>query len=515
MKNYFKIRISCQLGFCLTILTLMIIACGGNDDSPSIEINSDADGDGIIDSEDNCPNLIGVAQFDGCPETINEMDNDGDGILNTQDECPDVAGTVSNNGCPIVNVDLSRYYVTPNGSGLMNGSSWLDASPGSDLQAIINNAPDGDEIWVSCGAYYPTTTTNRSVSFSMRNGISIYGSFQGAESSLNERELSCGPCSILSGEIGAAGISDNSYTVMWNEELDDTAIIDGFVIQDGNDNRSISSDGGGLGGGIYNHGYGSSGFCHPTIMNCVFTNNYASWGAGAFNNGYNGGDSEPKYINCIFYKNHAYIEAGGMDSYGVRGNASPTIINTLFYENTSDTNVGAMYAWGGGAGGNSHPVLINCAFINNTALNGYGGAFIANSLDENGTTTSGSCSVTLKNCIVRNNTATGVGPQFYIRGDESQVIATYSNIDMTSQSLPHIISGLGEGNINEDPLFNNIFNAIGTDECWMTSDDGLQLQNSSPSINTGDNTETFDTDITNSTRIIGSNVDMGPYEFIP
>lgn len=406
----------------------------------------------------------------------------------------------------------TTFYITPSGAGLMDGSNWDNAALNQDLQTIINTAFVGDEVWVACGTYLPTTNTDRSISFTMKTGVSIYGSFQGTENTIEERNLTCGPCSVLSGEIGNKGNADNSYTVVWNSSMDNTAILDGFVIRDGNDDRVPTSEGNGLGGGMYNHGYSNAGFCHPTIRNCVFTNNFASFGAGAFNNGYDNGNSEPTYINCVFYDNHAYIAAGAMDSYGVGGNSSPTIINTLFYENTSATNVGAMYAWGGNTGGNSHPILINCVFANNTATNGYGGAFIADSLDEDGITTSGSCSIMLKNCIVWNNTATGIGQQFYIRGTNSQVLATYSNIDVSEQPTPHIISGTQAGNISLDPQFNNILNAIGLDGCWMTADDGLQLQQSSPCIDTGDNANTYTTDILGNTRIIGGTVDMGTYE---
>lgn len=411
-----------------------------------------------------------------------------------------------------INAHGTIRYVTPSGAGALDGTSWANAFPGTSLQAAIDASTVNDEIWVAAGTYYTTTTTNRNISFSMRNGVTIYGSFAGTETLLSQRTLTNGLTSILSGEIGAVGIADNSYNVIYNQELDNTAIIDGFIVQGGNDNRSPTSSGNGLGGGMYNHGYNTGGYCHPIVRNCLFRQNTASWGAGAFNNGFGGGNTLPTYINCIFSQNHALIEAGGMDSYGVGGTASPTVINCIFYENTSATNVGAMYAWGGN-GGNCHPVLINCAFINNTALNGYGGAFIADNLDPTGGTSSGSCTVTLQNCIVRNNTATGTGPQFYVRGTGAQVVATYSNIDLTGQSAPHAISGAGTGNIDTDPLFLNIASGAGVDGNWMTSDDGLQLQNLSPSIDTGDNTGVASTDILSNNRIFNAIVDMGAYEF--
>jgi hypothetical protein len=409
-------------------------------------------------------------------------------------------------------LNAATRFVTPSGSGLMNGTSWANAFPGTSLQTAINTSAPGDEVWVAGGTYFPTATTNREISFSMRNGVSIYGSFAGTETQLSQRVWPGGLTSILSGEIGGAGIADNSYKVIYNQLLNSTAILDGFIIRDGNDNRSPTSAGNGLGGGVYNHGFNPGGFCHPVIRNCLFTQNTASWGGGAFNNGYNGGNTQPTYIGCVFYQNHALIEAGGMDSYGVSGNASPTIFNTIFYDNTAATNVGAMYAWGGG-GGNSNPVLINCVFANNRALNGYGGAFIADNLDENGITSSGSCTVTLQNCIVWNNTATGSSPQFHTRGTGAQVVATYSDIDLTGQNFPHIIAGPGTGNLNTNPMFTNIALGAGVDGNWMNIDDGLQLQNSSPCMNTGNNTGVALTDILSNNRIINSIVDLGAYEF--
>lgn len=54
----------------------------------------DTDGDGIIDKNDSCPDVAGLKEFNGCPDT------DGDGIADKDDACPDVAGPKSLMGCP-------------------------------------------------------------------------------------------------------------------------------------------------------------------------------------------------------------------------------------------------------------------------------------------------------------------------------------------------------------------------------------------------------------------------------
>ena len=61
--------------------------------------NNDRDKDGIKDKDDACPDVFGLAQFQGCPDT------DGDGIPDKDDNCPEVAGPVENNGCPWPDTD--------------------------------------------------------------------------------------------------------------------------------------------------------------------------------------------------------------------------------------------------------------------------------------------------------------------------------------------------------------------------------------------------------------------------
>ena len=399
-------------------------------------------------------------------------------------------------------------YVTPAGSGTQDGSSWANAISGNSLQNTINISTSGDEVWVSCGTYVTTSTANRNTSFSMRNEVAIYGSFNGTETALSQRVLSCGPCSILSGEIGLLGNSDNSYHVVSNPTgLNNSAIIDGFVVQDGNDERSATFTNG-LGGGFYNNGGNTGNVCSPTIRNCVIKNNSAQFGAGIFNSGHTGGNSSPIITNCIITNNHAYTGGGGLDNFGLGGVASPTITNSLIYSNTAIQSGGGMFCWGGN-NGNSNPTIVNCVLANNSATDG--GGIIASIENLPGGSYSGNSNPTILNSIFWDNVATDVGPQFFLLGAGVSLNATYSNIDLTGQTTPHIISGPGTGIITSNPLFADISNAVGIDNCWMTSDDGLQLQSSSLLINSGIVTGATTTDILGVTRT--DNVDIGAYEF--
>lgn len=54
----------------------------------------DTDKDGLPDKIDKCPTVPGLKEFEGCP------DKDGDGIQDSEDDCPEVAGLKEFNGCP-------------------------------------------------------------------------------------------------------------------------------------------------------------------------------------------------------------------------------------------------------------------------------------------------------------------------------------------------------------------------------------------------------------------------------
>jgi outer membrane protein OmpA-like peptidoglycan-associated protein len=60
---------------------------------------ADRDNDGVIDADDKCPDVPGLASLQGCP------DRDGDGITDADDKCPDVPGLARYQGCPIPDTD--------------------------------------------------------------------------------------------------------------------------------------------------------------------------------------------------------------------------------------------------------------------------------------------------------------------------------------------------------------------------------------------------------------------------
>lgn len=108
----------------------------------------DQDGDGIKDADDKCPGVAGIAAFDGCP------DSDGDGVQDSEDACPNQAGTL--NGCPDSDNDgvIDADDACPNVAGTLNGCPDADGDGVKDADdqcpqtaglAANNGCPEVEE----------------------------------------------------------------------------------------------------------------------------------------------------------------------------------------------------------------------------------------------------------------------------------------------------------------------------------------------------------------------------------
>jgi hypothetical protein len=153
----------------------------------------------------------------------------------------------------------TTYYVKTSGDDAGSGASWTNAF--QTLQKALSTAGSGDQIWVGQGTYYPDegdglTDNDRNLSFSLKNGVAIYGGFSGSETEVNQRNWKIN-LTILSGDIDQVdGKVNNSYRVLRNYGVNNTAILDGFTITEGNANNS------GSGGGMYNNN------SSPSLFNC-------------------------------------------------------------------------------------------------------------------------------------------------------------------------------------------------------------------------------------------------------
>jgi outer membrane protein OmpA-like peptidoglycan-associated protein len=68
---------------------------------PPAPVVADNDGDGVVGSEDDCPNASGLVKYHGCPVP----DSDNDGINDENDKCPTAEGVIKYKGCPIPDTD--------------------------------------------------------------------------------------------------------------------------------------------------------------------------------------------------------------------------------------------------------------------------------------------------------------------------------------------------------------------------------------------------------------------------
>ncbi|MFT6021790.1 MAG: hypothetical protein ACI9CQ_004600, partial [Saprospiraceae bacterium] len=393
----------------------------------------------------------------------------------------------------VLPMQATTIYVNTDAVGAGNGDSWTNAY--SDLQSALAAANSGDDIWVAAGIYYPTSTTDRIISFVMKKGVGIYGGFNGTETDLSQRNWTTN-LTTLSGDIGTLGDnSDNSHHVIYNfnapgdpAALDNTAILDGCMITSGNadDDTGMGPFGGGQGGGMFNLGNS------PTISNCMFIDNNAQNGGGGMSNDVG---SSPVVTNCNFIGNTANNRGGGINN---DSQSSPNLTNCSFNNNMAGSGGGFYTSFG-------DPSLNNCSFSANTA-NGSGGGM-----------TNGGGTSTMINCSFNDNTAQQGGgiavtidngdpttvTNSILWGNSSGIYVNPNVIDpIINVSYSIIQDGYpGTGNLDMDPLF--------------TSPTNLQLQDGSPAIDAGTNTvvaPAVTTDLAGQPRIVNGTVDMGAYE---
>ncbi len=188
----------------------------------------------------------------------------------------------------------------------------------TDLSDAIAAAQSGDEIWVASGTYTPGYS--REDSFSLKEGVKIYGGFYGGEMNRSDRDVRRN-ATVLSGDIGITGDrSDNSYHVISHRgALTAAAVLDGFVIRDGN-----ADNGTGGGGMLLENG------ASPRIANCRFVNNTTTAGGGAIHlsNG-------PLIEACLFESNSAAYGGAICSPEDRTQNGDASISRSTFVLNTA------------------------------------------------------------------------------------------------------------------------------------------------------------------------------------
>ncbi|MCB9293599.1 MAG: gliding motility-associated C-terminal domain-containing protein [Lewinellaceae bacterium] len=346
-------------------------------------------------------------------------------------------------------------YVDANSSCVAGcGASWAEAYP--RLEDALADTDMG-EIWVARGTYRPSdctpcSTADREAFFPLKNNVALYGGFAGNESSRQERDIAANP-TILSGDIGdPVDSTDNTYRVLVADNVDSTAILDGFIIEEANADGPFGFS---LGGGLFIDGTGGA-VGSPRILNCTFRNNYATGGGGigmdasgngtiradirhclfegntcslgavsrgaaVFMTGSVGATIEPRFINCTFRNNFSGDDGGAIAANVTSTDLLPRsftamrIDSCLFDNNQTAGNFGRGGAIWTLAGSNteSRHVISNSRFINNSA-GGHGGAIFNRA----------SFSMALSddrivNCLFSGNRSQEDGGAVYFRGSQA------------------------------------------------------------------------------------------------
>lgn len=372
-------------------------------------------------------------------------------------------------------------YVNLNATGDNIGTSWTDAF--TTVSAAIAAASSGDEIWVAAGTYYPTSGSDRTISFTIPSGVKLYGGFAGTETLLTERNWNTNIC-ILSGDIGTAGVNtDNSYHVIKFSGAINTTRIDGFTITHGYANGASPDN---CGGGISNKGTvaGSS----PIVENCKILDNYADRdGGGIFSDGNGSGNTATISIlkSVISGNTAATHNGGGIEIYAWTGTSNATIENSLITGNKSFSFGGGIEFAAGYVGSFVTGTMTFCTVSGN--YSGSSGKGIYTQVQ------TGVMSLNIKNCIAYGNGSLN-GSAYEVQNNASgKTSILYSQVEGCTSGSWYTVTNNTDGGNNADanPLF---VNGVSAASAPSTAGD-YTVQSGSPCISTGTDVPGISTDI--------------------
>jgi predicted outer membrane repeat protein len=526
---------------------------------------------------------VALVMGQGCPPAAPPPD-DNPPVNNPPDNTPPPNNTpppdntppadntppISNPPSPFPN---GIVFVKANATGANNGSNWTNAYTNLQdaIAAALVSANAVQEIWVAQGTYKPAGPGgNRDAHFLLVNNVTIYGDFSGTEEQLLDRDIAENP-TILSGDLNGddgpnyTNSSDNSRNVIVANNLQATAVLDGFTIEAGNADTTF-------GGGL------SITSGSATIRNCTFIGNQARQGGAV-----NVDQAAPVFSGCLFRANRAMPSVGGAL---VSLNSDVQLTTCTFADNRSSSRAGAIWFMGGtgkltqcvfsentagekggaidnGAASleltsclfdkNSAPTggaiysleplnAMNCIFRQNKATVGDGGAIDDTSdtlslygclIDRNQAYSNGGGlaehgdNPRIQNCTFSGNSADH-GGGMYLK-DGNCTIAnciTWGNSDFNMQSaISQILYSIGDALNFQVPRYCDVqelndpgIGTIASDPMFVDAANGnLHLKPGSPCINTGNNIDVpaqLTTDLDGNPRIRGTplKVDMGAYE---
>ncbi len=431
----------------------------------------------------------------------------------------------------VIPAQATRYHVNTSATGSGTGLSWTNAF--TNLQEALSIVIPGDEIWVAAGQYKPTTGTSRTISFNMRNGVSMYGGFAGTESTLDERDIASNP-TVLNGDIGEPGTgSDNVHRVVTASSINTHIVLDGFRIMNG-----YSASGSGYNGAGLNAQHILNGSL--LVRNCTFVNNYS----GTYGGGIYLAAANLTIENCDFLNNRAGTGGDGGAIYN--GNNNGGYSNLVIRDSRFKSNSARRGACLHGGLDFDNLLIDRCIFTGNSSelsiieIDGFASATISNSyiignaVDDSFAnvfrvqTSAADEVLTMTNCTFVQNFnlyATPGSEIIRVYGTHHRIenSIVYGNTERNGRQVSsgmNIFSSIVQGGhpngtdiLDADPVFNAP--SPSTNASFDASAFDYTLTPGSPAINTGNNDLVptgIESDLNGAPRIQAGTVDMGCYE---
>ena len=320
--------------------------------------------------------------------------------------------------------------VKPDGNDANSGASWALAK--KTVQAAIDAAVEGDEIWVAAGAYTEHVKNNvlNPATDPVPINIALYGGFAGTETERAQRDWNINLTVLDGGNAAVPPPPAVGSVISISGGAGRATRIDGFVITGGN---AIA------GGGILIEGSG------PTIVNNLIWRNAASIGGGIGVSNYDFVPptiSQPVITDNKIYDNSAGEGGGGIAVVGAArlvsyDPAAPIIARNIISQNTCASNGGGIGCWGHTAACIADNFLVaNSAAEDESSFAGGGGGIYATSrdLDDEPISYAVCAPFIVSNAITANGGYLGAGIYCWDTDEEHGGIPVITNNTITSNN---------------------------------------------------------------------------------